>query len=109
MQDEHREKIHEHVYPVPGSMGMLVFVLNIIFPGFGTMIQSYYHKDGCSVSTWLIGLMQSILAICIVGWIWSIYHGYHVWLVSEAAKLLEGVVVAEEIKPDEEQTPLVEE
>ncbi len=71
---------HEHIYAVPYPCVVLVF--NIILPGFGTAIQAYYAKDGCSCGTYMVGVAQSLTAYLIVGWVWSIWHGIQVDKVS---------------------------
>ena len=73
----------EEIYAIPQTWGKMCFVLNIIAPGSGTMIQSYYARDGCNCSTWLVGFAQGLTALLIVGWVWSIWHGYEVMKVSD--------------------------
>ena len=72
------------------NMGLGCFILNILSPDLGTKVQSYYAKDGCSCSTWMVGFAQGLLAIIVVGWVWSIWHGYEVMLVSDKAALAGG-------------------
>jgi hypothetical protein len=52
---------------------ILILILNILFPGLGTMIM------GCmsdSPGSWIcIGLLQFFLCFIIIGWIWSIVTG----------------------------------
>ena len=78
---------HEHIYAIPQTWGLVCFILNIISPGFGTGIQSYYAKDGCSCSTYMVGVAQALTAVLIVGWVWAIWHGYEVMKVSDEAAL----------------------
>ncbi len=67
----------DHIYPVPYPT--LVLVFDILFPGFGTIMQSYYYPGGCNYFTFFIGVAQTFLAGFLVGWIWSIWHGVSVY------------------------------
>ena len=52
---------------------IVLLLLNIFFPGVGTIIMSF--MGGFKVNTLLCGILQLVLAFIIVGWIWSIYWG----------------------------------
>ena len=99
---------HEHIYPVPESWGLIVFILNIIFPGWGTICQSYYAPAGYNSGTAMAGVGQILTAWLIVGWIWSIWHGYEVYKVSEAAKMAGGATVVVVEAPQGETVAVVE-
>ena len=78
---------HDHIYPVVDGCPILFY--NIVAPGMGTIIQSYYHKDGCNCGTYFVGILQMVTAVILVGWIWSIWHGMEVKKVTDEFKLAE--------------------
>ncbi len=56
-------------------VAIILFILNIIFPGIGTILSSFL---GGGFRPWqlLVGFLQLILTILLIGWIWSIYWGF---------------------------------
>ena len=77
---------HEHVYPVWPSGAYWILFWNIISPGMGTCYQAYYWPRGvnneCNYGTYCVGICQAMTACLIVGWCWSIWHGYEVYKVT---------------------------
>ena len=64
----------DHVIAVTDvGMANICLVLNIIWPGLGTIINACYGKHACTGV--LIGLAQLFLTIFFIGWIWSIVYG----------------------------------
>ena len=62
-----------------GVWPYVCFILNIILPGTGTMICSCVgYPEKWSKTQLIIGLVQMLTAVYIVGWIMSIYWG---WLI----------------------------
>ena len=50
-----------------------VFILNIIFPCFGTFISCFLDKKGFNLNTLLLSWLQAALvSFCFIGWIWGI-------------------------------------
>ena len=64
-------------------MGLVMFLINIFFPGCGTMISACMDKGGLNSSALIYGVVEFILTIIIIGWCMSIYHGYLIWQKSE--------------------------
>ena len=57
-------------------VGVIAAILNLILPGFGTMIASCAGNGAVSKTQLAIGLIQFLTTYILVGWIWSIYWGY---------------------------------
>jgi len=74
---------HDHIYPVIPSGAYWILFLNIIAPGEGTAIQAYYFSQGCNYGTYCVALCQALTAPLLIGWIWSIWHGYEVYKISQ--------------------------
>ena len=74
---------HELQYPVPEPWGIIILLFNILSPGFGTMIAAYCKHDGFSMSQFLLGWVQAILTVILIGWCWAIWHGYKIYEVSK--------------------------
>ena len=62
------------------SAAMVVLILNIISPGFGTLISSCLDRQGCNMSAFFLAFGQSFLVIvCLLGWAMAIIHGLNVY------------------------------
>nr|AAZ23913.1 spec3-like protein [Sterkiella histriomuscorum] len=61
----------------PGHI--ILFILNIILPGWGTMVSSCISLSGFSTHTLIVGFLQFITCWFILGWIWSIWWGYLIY------------------------------
>ena len=58
-------------------VGVIAAILNLILPGFGTMIAACATSAGAVSKVQLaVGLIQFLTTYILVGWIWSIYWGY---------------------------------
>jgi len=74
------KKIWDLITDVPylaSPFHIVAFVLNIVIPGSGTMLSSFFSHP-CSKAFFIMGLMQLLLATVVIGWVWSIYWG---WLI----------------------------
>ena len=63
-----------------------VLAFNVIMPGFGTLISAYLHKEGCSGLAVSAAFAQWILAVFVVGWVWSVYSGWRIYDISMKAE-----------------------
>jgi len=68
------EKYKNMIPTTSKCTSIILLVLNIIWPGLGTAVM------GCMVPEFLvpnliIALLQFVLTICVVGWVWSIIWG----------------------------------
>ena len=73
----------DSVVKVEGSMGLILFIVNIIFPGIGTIVSAFMDKGGMNNTALLYGVLQLLLCWILVGWCWSIYHGYLIYKKSQ--------------------------
>lgn len=70
------------IYPINYGCSVFVLILNIVLPGFGTMLQSFLGKK-CSPCTFFVGLLQLLtVPLLLFGWVWAIWHGEMVRCVS---------------------------
>ena len=59
-----------------GVWPFVVCILNIVLPGTGTMISSCVgYSISWSKTQLVVGLLQMLTAIYLIGWIWSIWWG----------------------------------
>ena len=64
-------------------LGLLVFILNIFWPGLGTIIAGLKVGGDKVGNNICVGLLQWFTAFLFIGWIWSIVVGYTIWKVSK--------------------------
>lgn len=65
----------------------LVLILNIILPGVGTVLSACFvendssNEHRVSLRSRLVvqGILQTVLTICFIGWLWSVFHGISVY------------------------------
>ena len=57
-------------------LGLVWFILNIVWPGFGTFINAFTGHSAPHVPSIIAGLVMMFLCWLVVPWIWSIYHGF---------------------------------
>mmetsp|Transcript_41923 Transcript_41923/g.30776 ORF Transcript_41923/g.30776 Transcript_41923/m.30776 type:complete len:94 (+) Transcript_41923:37-318(+) len=55
------------------TVALICLILNIFWPGLGTIINAIYHEQPCEGIVY--GILQMLTCIFIVGWIWSIVYG----------------------------------
>lgn len=67
---------NDSVCSVGSPLHIICFILNIFFPGIGTIIAGI--AGGCNGCAIIVGLLQLFTAWLIIGWIWSIWWG---WLI----------------------------
>ena len=72
------------VVKVDPPLHIVLFILNILLPGWGSMISACCNKKGFHTNAFLFGLLQFFFAWTIVCWIWSIVHGW--WIYEKSAK-----------------------
>ena len=67
------------VVKVEKSMALILFILNVFFPGIGTIISAFMDKEGVNNTALIYGVLQIISCVIVIGWCWSIYHGYLIY------------------------------
>jgi hypothetical protein len=75
------QQLKDHIPVVSKVVAIIILVLNIFIPGLGTALMSCIGGKFI-VEHLVIGLIQFILAPCVIGWIWSILWGILVVLRS---------------------------
>ena len=63
----------------PPDVALVVLILNIVSPGIGSIVSAYYDPSGCNCKTVTFGILQMLLTIVIVGWVWSILMGLAIY------------------------------
>ena len=71
------------VYTLRGSIHIICLILNILLPGWGTMISACAcvhairdeERGKCNWGTFVDGMIQFYTAPLLFGWIWSIIFG----------------------------------
>ena len=71
---------------------IILFILNVVVSGSGTIISALMDPKGFNVVAMIFGCIQLICWGLILPWIWSIIHGYYIF---EKGKEL---TMAEQIK-----------
>jgi len=61
----------------PGT-ALVVLILNIFFPGVGTIVCGCVGRNSNVVAWFFIGILQLVLIFCLIGWIWAIITGIQV-------------------------------
>ena len=61
---------------VSKPVGVVQAVVNLILPGFGTMITACAASDTVSKTQLSIGLVQFLTSVVLVGYIWALYWSY---------------------------------
>mmetsp|Transcript_26 Transcript_26/g.19 ORF Transcript_26/g.19 Transcript_26/m.19 type:complete len:88 (-) Transcript_26:77-340(-) len=73
------KKVTDYCQPTTTLIAIISLVLNIIFPGCGTILNGVMGP-ALSVEQIIIGVIQIFTAICLIGWIWSILWGILIFL-----------------------------
>jgi hypothetical protein len=68
------KELQESLPKVDKCIGIVLLLLNIFFPGLGTMICACIGGK-FQVEHLIVGLIQLFTAACIIGWVWSIWWG----------------------------------
>jgi len=67
------------VVKVEPGPALFLFLLNVIFPGFGTICSAFMDHEHTNTTALMYGILQLITSWLIIGWFWSVYHGYLIY------------------------------
>ena len=84
------------VYTLRGSFHILCLILNIILPGWGTILSSNAcvhavrdeERGKCNWGTFVDGMIQFYTAPLIFGWFWSILFGVAIYRKTRDFKII---------------------
>ena len=54
---------------------IIIWVMNLFRPGMGTFVSSCLGDSHCISSQVIVAILQMLTAVCVVGWVWSIWWG----------------------------------
>ena len=67
------------VVTVAEPFHIVCFVLNIFAPGCGTVISAFLDSNGMNSTALIFGILQLLTCWLVIGWIWSIIHGWWIY------------------------------
>ena len=74
LQVDYTQKSYGKYPSLTSDNAIIILIINICFPGLGTMIMGCLSRHPCF---WIfIGFVQMFFAFLICGWIWAIYTGF---------------------------------
>ena len=73
----------EDIPLVKGDIALVCLLLNIFFPGVGTMVGAYHNVSGYMGSACCHGILQFFLTVVIAGTVWSIVTGVRIYQKSQ--------------------------
>ena len=65
-------------------VAIILLIINILWPGWGTMFSSCCDKGPCRCDVYCIGVAQFFLSGILIGWIWAIIHS--IMMIKKAKK-----------------------
>ena len=64
---------------------LIVLILNCIAPGSGTILSGILVGGDLVANNLIVGSLQMYTAIIAVGWLWSIYTGWQIYLLAKVS------------------------
>ena len=65
------------------GMGLVILIINILFPGFGTILAAILTSEKEKMtSTLIVGVLQVLLTCVCIGWLWAIWWGFKIMQAS---------------------------
>ena len=84
--EEKLELLKLDIVYVDNTMKIILFILNVFPPGWGTMINSFMGEEWHKI-TFFVGLAQFLTSPILIGWIWSIWWGVEIYKKRDLGKL----------------------
>jgi hypothetical protein len=69
-------KLLKDVPKVQKPFPLICFIVNIIFPGCGTILAGILKSHVKSI---IYGILQLFLSCVLIGWVWSVFWGFLIW------------------------------
>ncbi|CAI2385474.1 unnamed protein product [Moneuplotes crassus] len=73
------KQITDYCQPTSPVIAIISLILNIFFPGCGTILNGLMGPK-IEIMQIIIGVLQMITAVCLIGWIWSIIWGILIFM-----------------------------
>ncbi len=65
------------------GMGLIILILNFLFPGFGTLIAAFITSEKEKMQpTLIVAILQIVLSCVLIGWLWAIWWGFKIMQAS---------------------------
>lgn len=95
------------IFIVDSPWHIIVFLVNILLPGFGTILAGLVKGGPIKYNNLHVGIFQFLTVfIFLFGWCWSIYSGYKIYRVSRDHQLFVEEYESElDSEEDEEASP----
>ena len=73
------------IVKLDGTMALICLILNVIpgTCGLGSMLSACLGSEGFNGMALCFGICQLLTCWCLVGWIWSIWHGLQLYKKSK--------------------------
>lgn len=68
------ESLTSEVQAVASPWPIVLLLLNIFFPGLGTILNSCMGLK-FNATTCIVGILQMLTAYILIGWVWAIWWG----------------------------------
>ena len=73
------EKCQDTMPICTDEAALVVLILNVMFPGLGSMVSAYCAVDGFCYPALHVGIWQMLTSWLVVGYVWSIFQGVGVY------------------------------
>ncbi|KAL9645392.1 hypothetical protein ABK040_002591 [Willaertia magna] len=76
--------LEDSVVKVQKGMGIIILLINVFFPGIGTLLAGIMTEEkDKSQSAIIVGILQIVLSCCCIGWLWAIWTGIQIMQASD--------------------------
>ncbi len=78
MNEDEMRQCSDAIVRVPAPWGLILFIVNIFVPGIGTILSSFFSEP-INKTSLCYGVLQIVTFWLLIGWLWSIYHGWRIY------------------------------